>query len=332
MDIAFPQLLKVLAEPTRLRILALLDREELSVGELARALAMLQSRISNHLKMLREAGLLDERREGAFVLVRLASGDALRDELWAAIRPRIAELEQHADDLARLTEVIEDRRKRSRDYFDRVAADWDVMGSDFQHGTTRYQALARLVPSNLVVADVGCGTGYMARALVRQVDRVICVDHSEAMLNQARASLKGQAGRVEFRQGELDDLPLRDGEVNAVFAHMVMHHVPDLIASLNEMYRAIQPGGWLVISDLCPHRESWMTEEMADLRLGLDPTDLARRARRAGFTEVETEVPNDAHVVTSPDGKRHELELFLLSGRRPSTNGTPGQKDTEQDP
>ena len=114
---------------------------------------------------------------------------------------------------------------------------------------------------------------------------MICVDHSEAMLNQARASLEGASGHVEFRQGELDDLPLQDEEVNAVYAHMVLHHVPDLIASLKEMYRALQPGGRLVVSDLAPHRESWMTEEMADLRLGLDPTDLAQAHYRLALAQ-----------------------------------------------
>ena len=137
------------------------------------------------------------------------------------------------------------------------------------------------------------------------------------MLGQARQALTEFDGKVEFRAGELDELPLAEGEVHAVFAHMVMHHVPDLFAALHEMHRALAPGGLLVVSDLLPHRESWMTETMADLRLGLDPTDLARRARQAGFEALETETPDDAFMATSPEGKRHELEMFLLVGRKP---------------
>ena len=133
------------------------------------------------------------------------------------------------------------------------------------------------------------------------------------MLKEAETNLGVGSPQVEFRQGELDDLPLEDQEVDAVFANMVMHHVPDLHTSLGEMHRVIKPGGTLVITDILPHRESWMTEVMADLRLGLDPRDLAHRARSAGFGEVSTESINDAHVVESPDGERVHLPMFLMS-------------------
>ncbi len=319
-----PSMLKVLADPTRLRILALLSQEELSVGELARATALAQSRVSNHLKVLRESGMLEERREGSSVLVQLATGRGLPEELWAAIEPRVRELEERSDDLDRLQRVLEDRRQRSREFFDRVAPEWDVMGSDFARGAARLEALNRLIPRQLVVADVGCGTGYMARALVKQVDRVICVDHSEAMLAQARQTLQGLASKVEFRQGELDRLPLQDGEVDAVFAHMVMHHVPDLSAALREMHRALRPGGIMVITDLVPHREAWMTEQMADLRLGVDAPDLARRAERTGFRGARTETPDDAYVVESPGGQRIELPLFLFCAHKPTRSSANG--------
>src|SRR5688572_6067436 len=159
--------LKVVADPTRLRILGLLAREELSVGELARAVAMMQSRVSNHLKVLRECGMLEERREGASVLVRLARGQGMPDDLWAVIESRLASVEGRANDLERLEQVLEDRRKRSRQFFDRVAPEWDVVGSEFKRGIARWRALGSLVPSGLVVADVGCGTGYMAREIGR---------------------------------------------------------------------------------------------------------------------------------------------------------------------
>lgn len=226
-------------------------------------------------------------------------------------------LEESADDHERLQLVLEERRRRSRDYFDQVAADWDVVGSDFTRGVVRLHAVNTLVPRALTVADVGCGTGYMARALVRCVDKVILIDHSEGMLEQARRSLEPFVERVDFRRGELDRLPLGDGEVDAAFANMVMHHVPDLSAALRELYRATKPGGTLVITDLLPHKEAWMTEEMADLRLGLDPTDLARRVHKVGFENVRTDTPDDALVVKGSSGRTAELPMFLLTATRP---------------
>jgi len=311
-------LLKVLADPTRLRILGLVAQEELSVGELARAVAMLQSRVSNHLKVLRECGMLEERREGASVLVRLARGDGVPEDLWAAIESRLAAIDGRANDLRRLGVLLDERRKKSREFFDRVAPEWDLVGSEFKRGLARWRAVGSLVPHGLVVADVGCGTGYMARALVRVAARVICIDHSSAMLEQARARLAepaDQAGRVEFRVGEVDRLPLADGEVDAVFASLVLHHVPDVLAALREMRRALKPGGRLVITDLLPHKEAWMTEAMADLRLGLDATELKSRVEKAGFDDAVVDLIEDAYVVEGPAGRKAELPLFLIHAR-----------------
>ncbi|MBL8840944.1 MAG: metalloregulator ArsR/SmtB family transcription factor [Planctomycetes bacterium] len=317
MATSLPTLLKILADPTRLRLLGLLAREELAVGELARAVAMSQSRVSNHLKVLREARLLDERREGAHVLVQLARGAALPDDLWAAIESRLAAVEGRADDLTRLEAVLDERRKKSRAFFDRVAPEWDAVGSAFEHGSARWRALACLVAPGLVVADVGCGTGYMARALVRVVERVIAIDHSAAMLARAKENLAGHAAQVEFRQGELDRLPLADGEVDAIFASLVLHHVPDLFAALRDMRRALKPGGRLVVTDLLPHKEAWMGEAMADLKLGLDATELKSRAEKAGFVDVAVDRLDDAYVVEAPGGRRAALPLFLIHARVP---------------
>jgi len=310
-------LLKLLADPTRLRLLGLLAQEELQVGELARAVAMSQSRVSNHLKVLRESGLLDERREGAHVLVKLARGGGLPDDLWAAIESRLPTVEGRGDDLIRLAQVLEERRRRSRAFFDRVAPEWDAVGSSFAHGLVRWRALQSLVAPGLVLADVGCGTGYLSRVLVRVAARVIAIDHSAAMLARARENLAPHAATVEFRQGELDRLPLADGEVDAVFASLVLHHVPDVFAALREMRRALKPGGRLVLTDLLPHKEAWMADSFADLKLGLDPVDLRSRAEKAGFVDLAIEAIEDRHVVLGPAGKRAELPLFLLEARVP---------------
>jgi len=320
-------LLKVLSDRTRLRLLGLLASEELSVGELARSLAMLQSRVSNHLKVLRECGMLEERREGASVLVRLARGHGIPADLWAAIESRLETVEGRAHDLERLEQVLDDRRRRSRDFFDRIAGEWDAVGSEFKHGLARWRALGSLVPPELVVADVGCGTGSMARALACVARRVICIDHSAAMLEQAKRRLAAHADRVEFRAGELDRLPLSDGEVDAVFASLVLHHVPDVIAALREMRRALKPGGRLVITDLEPHKESWMAEAMADLRLGLDSTDLRSRVEKCGFVDAVVDEVEDRYVVEAPGGRKVELPLFLIHATVPR-NAVPASQES----
>jgi ArsR family transcriptional regulator len=318
-----PHAMKVLADPTRLRLLGLLAAEELSVSELARATAMSQSRVSNHLKLLRDAHMLDQRKEGPSVLVRLARREPMIDELWSAVEPRLESVEGRDGDVARLGRVLDARRRRSRDFFDRVAPEWDRVGSEFERGVVQWRAIGGLVPDGLVVADVGCGTGFMARALVHVASRVVCIDHSSAMLAKARRHLAAHKKRVEFRRGEVDRLPLADGEVDAVFASLVLHHVPDVFAALREMRRAIRPGGTLVVTDLAPHHETWMSEAMADLRLGLDPTELQQRATKAGFVDATVAPVEDRYVVEGADGRKAELELFLLQARVPhaSANG-----------
>jgi ubiquinone/menaquinone biosynthesis C-methylase UbiE/DNA-binding transcriptional ArsR family regulator len=310
------QILKLFSDPTRLRVLALLDGQELAVGELARAIAMSPSRVSNHLKLLREGGLLEERREGAFTYGRLALPDDLSRELWRALRSRIEGLEEAADDRARLDVILEERRKKSARFFDAMAPHWDSIGREFTRGTARLHALSALVPAGLVVADVGCGTGYQAEALAQVAERVICIDHSTGMLARARQNLAAVADKIELRPGELHDLPLKDSEVDAVFAHMVVHHLVDPTAALTEMRRVLKPHGKLVIVDLLPHKHAWLAQSMGDLKLGLDRHELGRRLQRAGFQVRETRELDDLYHIEGPEGEIVDLPLFLAVAAR----------------
>jgi len=309
--------LRVLGDPTRLRILSLLAQAELSVGELARALAMGQSRVSNHLKILRDADLLAERREGSFSFCRLNVPAGAAGDLWRALEPGLADLEPRGADNRRLAAVLADRAD-SRAFFDRIAGDWDLIGSDFARGTGRLEALSCLAPRDMAVADVGCGTGYLARALARRVARVICVDTSAAMLDKARENLRGVPAALEFRPGSMERLPLRDAEVDAAFAHMVLHHLVEVGAGLREMARVVRPGGQVVCVELLPHHESWMHDSMADTRLGVDPAALENDFRAAGLLDVEREILDDSYMVEHPSGRKISLPLFLMRGRRPT--------------
>ncbi|MEZ5976761.1 MAG: metalloregulator ArsR/SmtB family transcription factor [Planctomycetota bacterium] len=315
---ALPHLLRLLADGTRLRILALLVREELSVGELSRALGLAQSRVSNHLRQLRESGLLSERHAGKHTHLRVARrGDGTAARLWAAVEDGLTDLPEHAADLARLDRVLAER-EHDADFFERVAGNYDKFAVRFETGQARQRTAAHLVARELVVADVGCGTGYMTQPFAGLVRRAICVDRSEAMLERARERLSGSGLDLEFRLGELDALPLADGEVDAVVAGMVLHHLADLDAAFAETFRVVAPGGRAVVLELFPHTQDWMHETLGDRTLGLAPTDVAKAMERAGFTDVFIDAVDDRYAPEGPDGRTASLPLYLVRGTRPA--------------
>ena len=335
-----PALLKVLADPTRLRALALLGQEELSVGELSRALAMAQSRVSNHLRVLREHSLLSERRAGTSTFLRSAivsdgteaPAESPAGRLWAAVAPDLGSIPEHESDRVRLAAVLAERHADDRAFFDRMAGDWDKVGALFSTGEARQRAAASLIPAGLTLADLGCGTGYVARSLVGLCDRLICIDRSEGMLQEAEARIRKTApedAQIEFRQGKLDALPLEDGELDGATAAMVLHHLPELGSALREMRRVLKPGGTLSIVELMPHRETWMHADLGDRHLGLDPTSVQSELVRAGFVDVHVEPLTDRYC-PQPSGDSASqtssdapgtggvaLPLYLVRGRNP---------------
>ena len=320
-------LLKALGDPTRLRILGLLARHELRVGELCRALGLAQSRVSNHLRVIREHHLLVERPVGTSTFLRFDPALAARDDdvagrLWAALSPELPALREHADDLARLRVVLEERRRDARNFFDRVAGEWNAIGVEFATGQARQRLATSFLPRDLVVADLGCGTGYVAQAFLGLCRRVICVDSSTGMLEEARKRLEEDpAGtEVEFRPGELDRLPIADDEVDGCLCAMVLHHLEDPGPCLAEMFRITRPGGTVALLELAPHRSEWMHEALGDLHLGLEPQGIADALRAAGFVDVVLEVPTDGYRPRLDEGESPtdlDHPLYILRGRVP---------------
>ena len=341
-----PALLKVLGEPTRLRILALLELEELSVGELSRALGMAQSRVSNHLRVLREAGLLIERHVGSATHLRSAlaaeshrkgADPTFAARLWEPLRDGLRELPEHQSDRLRLSDLLAARRAESRDFFDSLAGEWDKVGALFATGQARERAVAHLLPEGLVLADLGCGTGYMGRALAGLCGRLVCVDRSQGMLDAARERLDPPppGTEIEFREGELDALPIEDNELDGAVAGMVLHHLEDLDGPLREMRRTIRAGGSAVVLELAPHREEWMHRALGDRHLGLEASDVAAAMRRVGFVDVRFETADDRYCPKPPESNADSeatgiptdasasesvsLPLYIVRGRVPST-------------
>lgn len=328
-------LFKVLGDTTRLRILALLVREELSVGDLSRVLGLAQSRVSNHLRVLRDAGLLIERHVGSSTFLRSALASApdggqeapTASRVWASLQDDLSEMPEHAADRLRLSDLLAERRAESRDFFDALAGEWDKVGAQFATGQARERAVASLLPAGLVLADLGCGTGYVARSLAGLAATLVCVDRSQGMLDAARARLDPPpAGtRLDFRRGELDALPIATGELDGAVAGMVLHHLEDLDGPLREMRRAVRPGGSAAVIELAPHREEWMHRALGDRHLGLEPGDVAAAFRRAGFTDVRIENTDDRYCPPPPPdrgggdaGREVRLPLYIVRGRVPS--------------
>jgi len=323
--------LRVLVDPTRLRILGLLEQGELTVGELARALGMAQSRVSNHLRVLRDARLLDERHVGRTTYLQLASSAStgaptdVSSRLWSALRPEIRSLPEFPSDMERLQGVLRDRARGSADFFDRVAGEWDKIGIDFRTGQARQRAAASLLPSGLVFADLGCGTGYMSRGLAGLCSRLVCVDRSQGMLDEAARKIAPYAHgcQIEFRRGEMDALPIADGELDGCTAAMVLHHLPTLQGAVAEMYRVLKPDGRAVVLELAPHKEQWLTEELGDRHLGLESRDVMRAFERAGFTDVRLEPVEDHYEPKHSGGdegsrKSTSLPLYIVRARKPA--------------
>lgn len=310
--------LKLLSDPVRLRLCGLLAQNELAVQEMVAATGMQQSRISNHLAQLKRAGLVRDRREGTWSfhsLVEPSEQGPLTPQMHAAaIEPWLSS-DEGKRDLTALARVLEQRREKSRSAHDRLAERWES-GQEFAQGSLRSEVMAMAWPRSFVVADLGCGTGFLASQLAPFAHRVIAVDHSPRMLEAAKK--KSLPRNCEFRRGELDALPIEDATVDAAFANLVWHHLPDLAAAAREVLRILKPGGAVVISDLLPHENEWMREGMGDLRLGLKPEQVVAALAAAGFHSLRWERASDRYRIKPPDGGDSELPMFLVRGQKPA--------------
>jgi ArsR family transcriptional regulator len=307
------KIFKTLADPTRIRILFLLEREELAVQELMEVLEMAQSRVSRHLGILREAGLLQDRRDGTFVLYRfIPPRSSDWREAWSLVSRSLGEDATAERDLASLARVIEARASRSRSFFDSVGPEWDALRKVWSDDLLRARALARLIPPGLRVADIGTGTGVLALELARAGLRVIAVDHSPRMLEAARSKLEQDPGlEVDLRLGDASSLPLGDGEVDAAFAHMVLQYLAAPLDAVREMARVVTPGGRVVVIDFVSHDREWMRQELGVVRLGLATDEIEASFAAAGLKAPRIEIQ-------APASRTADLpETFIASAERP---------------
>jgi ubiquinone/menaquinone biosynthesis C-methylase UbiE/DNA-binding transcriptional ArsR family regulator len=306
--------LKAAAEPTRLRILALLVADELNVKDLTRILGQSQPRLSRHLKLLAEAGLVERAREGSWVYFRLPlAADNLAHTLLRDLDNRDPVLLR---DRQRVEAVKREREAMAQDYFEKHAGDWDQIRT-LHVAEAEVEAAMRAAlgsaPVDLLV-DIGTGTGRILELFADRYARGLGFDLSTAMLAYARPKLaQAGIGHAQVRQGDIYDLPLADGSAGAVVMHQILHYLSDPARAVAEAARLVAPGGQLLIVDFAPHDNDFLRETQRHERLGFEMSTVSQWLADAGLTITETH----ALLPTHRDGEA-QLTVSLWRAERVS--------------
>ncbi len=275
--------IKLLSDPTRLRILMLLDRESLSVVELQEVLGMGQSRISSQLSQLKGARLVEDQRSGKHNIYRV-SADA---HLMEVARMAAEELPEIETDRSALKHLLHKRHDRTRAYFDELAGRF---GKDYVPGRS-WKALAEALLKILnyrVVADLGAGEGTLSQLLAQRAEKVIAIDSSPKMVEFGTALAQRHGLKnLEYRMGGIEEVPIDDASVDLAIFSQALHHADSPLVAVEEAMRILQPGGRLVILDLLQHHFEEARDLYADRWLGFSEADLAGILEQTGFTGVE---------------------------------------------
>ncbi len=278
--------LKLLADPTRIRILMLLDREALSVAELQEILGMGQSRISTQLSQLKTEGLVEDARSGKNNIYSCSADPDLMDVARLAAK----EIREVEVDTAALRHLLRKRKDHARAYFDELAGRF---GKDYVPGRS-WKALAEALLRTMtyqVVADLGAGEGTLSQLLAQRAEKVIAVDLSPKMVEFGRAlAEKHNLPNLEYRIGDIEEPPIEADSVDLAFLSQALHHAEHPQKAINAAYRLLKPGGRLVVLDLLQHSFEEARELYADRWLGFSESDLAAMLESAGFRHIETVV------------------------------------------
>ena len=293
--------IKSLSDPVRLRIVSVLLDGELSVNELVELTAMGQSRISRHLKILTDSGVLQCRRDGLWAFYSVhTSGESsafississfLKDPSFSLDRDKARELRSA-------------RAEKQSRFFDRISSQWTSLKRSAIGDIDLDREIVGRLKGFQVAADLGCGTGEIALSIARDGHRVIGVDSSTKMLDAAAKLFSDAGENADLRIGQIEHLPMRDGEADAAVLAMALHHIPGPSSAMAEIFRVIRSGGIAVIADYDSHTREEMREKHHDLWLGFSRDELARIIRSAGFTVSESETLRgsglDIHIITA---------------------------------
>jgi len=318
--------LRAAGEPTRLRLLAILARSELTVTELTQILRQSQPRVSRHLKLMCEAGLLDRFREGSWVFYRRAqagAGARLATLLTGLVPTGDPTL---ARDFERLEAVRIGRAEKAAAFFRANAEQWNRIRSLYVPEAKVEEALLDLGARQGIGAlvDLGTGTGRILELVGARAQTGIGIDLSPEMLGFARAHLE-QAGieHCSVRQGDLYDLPLQDETADLVTLHQVLHYLDDPAAAVAEAARVLKPGGRLLIADFAPHELDFLREEQAHRRLGFAEGEVKGWLAEAGL-DVK-----DVRELPPEGGEAAKLTVVIYAADKPG-EGAAGKRRVEE--
>jgi len=283
--------LRALSDPTRLRIVALLEKDELSVNELQEITHMGQSRISTHLGLLQDAELVQSRRDGKRTFYRLnqAADSTAREFIQVAVRGA-KEMPEQTSDQVNLKRILARRNDQQQLYFNQIAGRFDRSYGPGRSWQAFGQLLLRILPP-LTVADLGAGEGLLSELLARRCKKVIAVDNSERIVAFGAAKAKKNGLKnLEFRLGDLQDPPIDPQSVDLVVLSQALHHAVEPQQAIAAFHRILKPGGQLMILDLLQHNFEKARELYGDLWLGFAESDLQRWLEAAGFKRIEISV------------------------------------------
>jgi ArsR family transcriptional regulator len=299
--------LTLLSDSTRSRMLLLMDRHELTVSELCAILQLPQSTVSRHLKTLSDGGWVASRREGTrrYYMLALDGRDAPTRRLWSLLREQVSGSAGADQDARRLKSVLARRPSKSEEFFESAAGQWDKLREELFGSASHLQALPALLDERWAFGDLGCGTGHAAMAVAPFVRRVVAVDRSGEMLQAAKRRLS-DLPNVDVRRGELESLPIGDGELDAATLLLVLHHVADPVTALSEAARVLKVGGRLVIADMLPHDRDEYRQEMGHVWLGFGADHLGGLLSAAGFGRIRV-------VPLPPAARAKGPALFVAS-------------------
>jgi ArsR family transcriptional regulator len=302
--------LTVLSDAIRVRMLAVLEGRELTVSELCDVVQLPQSTVSRHLKTLADGEWVASRRDGTRRLYTLPLDDLdpPARRLWQVVREQASSSATLAHDDRRLKQVLARRRTQSEAFFSSSAGQWDRVREELFGPASHLRALVGLLDPNLVVGDLGCGTGTVTQCLSQFCQRIIAVDASKEMLEAARENLAGQE-HIEFRQGSLEKLPIENGELDIALLMLVLHHLPEPKRVLAEAARAVKPGGRVLILDMLPHEREDYRQTMGHVWLGFGERQMAQWLHAAGFKEIWWRT-------LPPEPKAKGPSLFVATARR----------------
>lgn len=301
--------LKTVSDPNRLRILLLLDQEELTVAEMQEILSMSQSTLSTHLAQLKQAGLVEDRRAGKNVHYRLDRQAV--EPMWELLSSASREIAQVDRDRRALRLTMQRRQDKVRAYFDELAGKF---GRHYLPGRSwkgLAEMLLKLMPP-MVIADLGAGEGTFSQLLAQRAAKVIAVDNSEKMVAYGtELAARNGLTNLEYRLGELEAVPIEDGSVDVALLSQALHHAQHPPRAVREAWRILKPGGRIAILDLAEHHFEEARELYHDLWPGFSEVDMVRLLEEAGFSKVET-------AIVHREEQAPHLETLLAIGEKPA--------------